>query len=458
MSQSRPLHVIVLAAGQGKRMRSDLPKVLHTIGGQPMAEHVLRAVEALSPEGIHVVHGHGGDEVKRVLGANRSVEWAFQAEQLGTGHAVAQAIDAVPAEAAVVVCYGDVPLVTPETLERVAAPARAGNVALLTAVLADPTGYGRVTRDGDRVSGIVEQKDASPEQQLIDEINTGILGGPADAMARYVHGLRNDTAQGEYYLTDVIGAAAADGHEIVTATVDPAEVEGVNDRVQLGRLERRYQARKANELMLAGAQLADPSRIDVRGTVEVGRDVYIDVSCVFEGHVVIEDGAHIGPFCHIRDARIGAGSQVNSHCSLEGATLAEQTVVGPFARLRPGAVLGQGARVGNFVEVKNATLGAGAKANHLTYLGDARVGAASNIGAGTITCNYDGANKHFTEIGDNVFVGSGVQLVAPVRLGSGVTIGAGSTISSDVDEGLLALTRPPAKVVAGWVRPVKKKN
>ncbi|WP_240095796.1 bifunctional UDP-N-acetylglucosamine diphosphorylase/glucosamine-1-phosphate N-acetyltransferase GlmU [Thermomonas flagellata] len=453
---SAPLHVIVLAAGEGKRMKSDLPKVLHRIGGQPMLAHVLATARALAPAGVHVVYGHGGAQVRAAFAGQPDLHWAEQACQLGTGHAVQQALPAIPAGARVLVLYGDVPLITPETLHRLLASARP--LAVLAAELYDPSGYGRIVRDAEgHVAAIVEHKDADPEQRRIRLVNTGVIAADGDALRRWLQGLRNDNAQGEYYLTDVFAAAAREfaAAEVVVVE-DPLETEGANDPWQLAQLERAYQRRQVRALCAQGARVADPARIDIRGAVRVGRDVELDVDVVLEGEVELGDGVRIGPFCRLRDVRIGAGSEVRAHCDLDGARLGADAVVGPFARLRPGSVLADGAHVGNFVETKNARIGAGSKANHLTYLGDAEIGAGANIGAGTITCNYDGANKWTTVIGDGAFIGSNSALVAPVTIGAGATIGAGSVIGKDAPAGKLTVARARQVTVEGWQRPVKR--
>jgi len=451
------LHVIILAAGQGTRMRSALPKVLHPLAGRPMLEHVVRTAAALGPAAIHVVHGHGGEQVRAAL-AHLDVRWVEQAEQLGTGHAVEQAMPAVPDPATVLVLYGDVPLIEHETLAETAHRAGRGALALITVELEDATGYGRILRAQDgRVTGIVEHKDASPQQRALREGNTGILCAGAAPLRAWLSRLDRDNAQGEYYLTDVIAMAAAEG--VAIDTVHPAravEVLGVNDRVQLATLERAYQRAQAERLMRGGATLADPARVDVRGEVQVGRDVWLDVNVVLEGSVEIEDEVRVGPNVVLRDCRLGRGVEVLANSLIDGAKVGAGARIGPFARLRPGTDLAAEVHVGNFVEVKNARLGRGSKANHLTYLGDAEVGAAANVGAGTITCNYDGANKHRTVIGDGAFIGSGVELVAPVTVHAGATIGAGSTISRDAPAGQLTLSRSRQVTVAGWRRPQKK--
>ena len=453
---AQALHVIILAAGEGKRMRSALPKVLQRIAGQPMLAHVLDAARALAPAGIHIVYGHGGDAVRAAFADHFGLQWAHQAQQLGTGHAVMQAIPTIPEGARVLVLYGDVPLVTPETLRKLLGSTR--SLAVLAAELDDPTGYGRIVRNSEgHVAAIVEQRDADEGQRRIRLVNTGMIVADAASLRRWLSGVRADNAQGEIYLTDVFAAAA---HEFAAAEVvlidDPIEAEGANDPWQLAQLERAYQSRQARLLCAAGARLADPARLDVRGSVSVGRDVEIDVDVVFEGEVTLGDGVRIGPFCRIRDSVIGSGTEVRAHCDIEGANVDGAAQIGPFARLRPGTVLADGVHIGNFVETKKAVLGEGSKANHLSYLGDAVVGAGVNIGAGTITCNYDGVNKSTTTIEDGAFIGSNSALVAPVTIGEGATIGAGSVIGKDAPAGKLTLTRSRQETLDDWTRPIKK--
>ena len=453
---SAPLHVVVLAAGEGKRMKSALPKVLQKVAGRPMLAHAIDAARALSPQGIHVVYGHGGEAVRAAFADQPDLHWAQQVQQLGTGHAVQQAMPGVPDDVRVLVLYGDVPLITAHSLRRLMdAP---GRLAVLAAELPDPTGYGRILRDPEgRVASIIEQKDADEEQRRIRLVNTGVIAADSTALKRWLEHLGNDNAQGEYYLTDVFAAAADEyaAAEIVVVA-DPRETDGANDPWQLARLERAFQLRQVQALCTDGARVADPARIDIRGTVRVGRDVEIDVDVVFEGEVELGDGVRIGPFCRIKDSRLAAGTEVRAHCDLDGARSEGAVQVGPYARLRPGTVLADGAHIGNFVETKNATVGVGSKANHLTYLGDAVVGAGVNIGAGTITCNYDGANKFTTTIQDNAFIGSNSALVAPVTIGQGATIAAGSVISKDAPAGELTVARARQVTLEGWVRPVKQ--
>lgn len=451
------LDIVILAAGQGTRMRSALPKVLHPVAGKSMLEHAIDTARALEPTAIHVVIGHGAELVRERLAAD-DVNFVVQAEQLGTGHAVAQALPALTAER-VLILYGDVPLIEANTLQRLLEQVGPTQLALLTVELADPTGYGRILRDGSGVvQAIVEHKDASAEQRLIAEGNTGILAVPGARIGDWLGRLSNSNAQGEYYLTDVIAMAVADGLKVATEQpLHAMEVQGANDRIQLAELERHFQQRAARRLMAQGVTLRDPARFDLRGDVTVGRDVLIDVNVILEGTVVIEDDVEIGPNCVIRNSTLRRGAVVKANCHLDGAELGEGADCGPFARLRPGAVLGDKAHVGNFVEVKNARLGVAAKAGHLSYLGDADIGARTNIGAGTITCNYDGANKSRTVMGEDVFIGSNSSLVAPVTLGDGATTGAGSTITRDVPAHTLALGRARQTEIDGWQRPVKKK-
>lgn len=451
-----PLHVVILAAGEGKRMRSAIPKVLQRIAGRPMLAHVVEAARALEPAGVHLVYGHGGAQVREAFADQPDLHWAEQARQLGTGHAVQQAMPAIPAGARVLVLYGDVPLITAHTLRRLLQAPRP--LAVLAAELHDPSGYGRIVRDSEgHVAAIVEHKDADPEQRRIRLVNTGVIAAEGDALRRWLDGLRNDNAQGEYYLTDVFAAAAREfaAAEVVVVE-DPLETEGANDPWQLAQLERAYQRRQVRALCAQGVRVADPARIDIRGTVRAGQDVELDVDVVLEGEVELGDGVRVGPFCRLRDVRIAAGSEIRAHCDIEGAQIGPAAHIGPYARLRPGSVLAAGVHVGNFVETKNARIGEGSKANHLSYLGDAQVGAGVNIGAGTITCNYDGANKSTTTIADRAFIGSNSALVAPVTIGEGATIGAGSVIGKDAPAGKLTVARAKQVTVEGWQRPVKK--
>lgn len=450
------LDIVILAAGQGTRMRSALPKVLHPVAGKSMLGHVIDTARQLQPHSIQVVIGHGAESVRERLAAP-DLNFVLQAEQLGTGHAVAQALPALSAER-VLILYGDVPLIAAETLQRLLALVSDQQLGLLTVQLADPTGYGRIVRGADgQVEAIVEHKDANAAQRAISEGNTGILAVPGKRLADWLGRLSNSNAQGEYYLTDVIAMAVADGLVVATEQAsDEMEVLGANDRIQLSQLERHYQYRAGRRLMAQGVTLIDPARFDLRGEVTVGRDVLIDINVILEGQVVIEDGVHIGPNCVIKDSVLRQGAIVKANSHLDGADVGEGADCGPFARLRPGSVLGAKAHVGNFVELKNAKLGAGAKAGHLSYLGDAEIGARTNIGAGTITCNYDGANKFKTVLGEDVFIGSNSSLVAPVNLGDGATTGAGSTVTADVPANTLAVGRAKQRNIDGWKRPVKK--
>ena len=452
------LDIVILAAGQGTRMRSALPKVLHPVAGQSMLGHVVSTARALQPRSIQVVIGHGAEQVRQRL-VGDDLNYVVQAEQLGTGHAVAQALPNLSAER-VLILYGDVPLIEAETLQRLLQKVGPEQLALLTVTLDDPTGYGRIVRDAHgEVQAIVEHKDASAEQKAIREGNTGILAVPGSRIGEWLGRLSNSNAQGEYYLTDVIAMAVADGLRVATEQPqDAMEVQGANDRIQLAELERHYQLRAARRLMAQGVTLRDPSRFDLRGDVSVGRDVLIDVNVVLEGEVVIEDDVQIGPNCVIKDSTLRRGAIVKANSHLDGAVVGEGADCGPFARLRPGSTLGAKAHVGNFVEMKNASLGDGAKAGHLSYLGDAEIGARTNIGAGTITCNYDGANKFKTVMGEDVFIGSNSSLVAPLNLGDGATTGAGSTITADVPAHTLALGRGRQRNIDGWQRPVKNKS
>ena len=452
------LHVVILAAGKGTRMRSSLPKVLHPVAGRPMVSHVIATAEALGAAAVHLVYGHGGELLQQRL-ADSAVHWVLQAQQLGTGHAVAQATPAIPDDAKVLVLYGDTPLITAATLQRLLAVQPEGGIGLLTVTLDEPTGYGRIVREQGAVVGIVEQKDATAEQLAIREVNTGVLVAPAGKLKGWLAGLTCQNAQGEYYLTDVIAAAHHAGAAIVTAQAsDARETEGANNRVQLAALERFYQQRAAQQLMLDGVTLLDPARFDLRGELSCGEDVIIDANVIIEGKVTLGHRVQIGAGCVLKDCSIADDSIISPYTVIEASQLARGTTIGPFARLRPGCELADGVHVGNFVEVKNARLGVGTKAGHLSYLGDSDIGADVNIGAGTITCNYDGANKHKTVIDDNVFVGSDTQLVAPVTVRKGATIGAGTTVTREVGENELVITRVPQRHVANWQRPVKIKK
>ncbi len=452
------LNVVILAAGKGTRMRSDLPKVLHPIAHKSMVQHVIDTAHQLGSEAIQLVYGYGADKLKARLG-EQTLNWVLQAEQLGTGHAVAQANDNIGDDDTVLILYGDVPLIQASTLEALLTARDANGLAILTVNLPDPTGYGRIVREAGKVVGIVEQKDANEEQLKINEINTGIMAAPGKQLKAWLGQLSSDNAQGEYYLTDIVAMAHSDGVSITTAQPASAiEVEGANNRVQLAQLERAYQARAAEKLMLEGANLRDPARIDVRGDVTVGMDVMIDVNVVFQGKVTIGNNVTIGAGAILIDCEIGDNAEIKPYSIIENAIVGEAASAGPFARLRPGAELKRDAHIGNFVEMKKAVLGEGSKAGHLAYIGDAQVGAGVNIGAGTITCNYDGANKHLTVIEDDVFVGSDTQLVAPVTIGKGATLGAGSTITRDVAADELVITRVKQRHLTGWTRPVKQKK
>ncbi|MCG7584212.1 bifunctional UDP-N-acetylglucosamine diphosphorylase/glucosamine-1-phosphate N-acetyltransferase GlmU [Photobacterium sp. OFAV2-7] len=448
---------VILAAGKGTRMYSNLPKVLHKLAGKPMAKHVIDTCDGLGAENIHLVYGHGGEQMKAAL-AEEPVNWVLQAEQLGTGHAVNQACPDLADDEKVLILYGDVPLISGQTLENLLDAQPEGGIALLTVVLDDPTGYGRIVRRNGPVVAIVEQKDASEEQKLIKEINTGVMVANGGDLKRWLAALKNDNAQGEYYLTDIIAMAHNEGRAVEAVHPEKAiEVEGVNNRIQLAKLERAYQEMQAERLLEQGVMLRDPSRFDLRGELQCGTDVEIDVNVIIEGSVSLGDNVVIGAGCVLKDCEIDDNTLVRPYSVIEGATVGEDCTVGPFTRLRPGAELVGDSHVGNFVEMKKARLGKGSKANHLTYLGDAEIGDRVNIGAGTITCNYDGANKFKTEIADDVFIGSDTQLIAPVKVAKGATIGAGATINRDIGEGELVITRAPARTIKGWKRPVKQK-
>ena len=456
MTSPPPLQVVVLAAGQGKRMNSDLPKVLHPLAGRPLLAHVIDTASRLAPRRLCVVVGHGAPAVRESL-AGSKVEWAVQEKQLGTGHAVTQALPHLDDDGTVLVLYGDVPLIAAGTLRALVDAAGGGKLALLTQQLDAPKGYGRIVREGGRVTRIVEEKDATAEERAIREVNTGILAAPRAKLAEWLARLRNDNAQGEYYLTDIVAAAVADGVAIeVRHPGAPHESLGVNSKIELAFLERRFQMNEAAKLLESGVTLADPARIDVRGELACGRDVAIDVNCIFEGRVTLGDGVKIGANCILRDVKVGAGTEVKPFSLVEEASIGANARIGPYARIRPGAQLADEVHIGNFVEVKASTFGRGSKANHLAYVGDSSVGSGVNIGAGTITCNYDGAEKHRTVIEDDVHIGSDVQLVAPVTIGKGATIAAGATIVKDVPPGGLTLTEAKQVTKPGWQRPRKK--
>lgn len=454
---TKPLSVVILAAGKGTRMYSDLPKVLHPIAGKPMVKHVIDTVKHLNARQINLIYGHGANLLKEKL-ADEPVNWVFQAEQLGTGHAMQQAAPFFADDENIVMLYGDAPLIQQSTLERLIAQKPENGIALLTVKLDNPTGYGRIIRENGSVVAIVEQKDASAEQLKIQEVNTGVMVASGASFKKWLGNLNNNNAQGEYYITDVIAMANEDGFQVQAVQADEfMEVEGVNNRLQLAALERFYQKKQAEKLLLAGVTLSDPSRFDVRGTVEHGKDVSIDVNVILEGNVKLGNNVKIGAGCVLKNVTVGDNVEIKPYSVLEDAVIGEKSAIGPFSRLRPGTQLAEGAHVGNFVEIKNAQVGKGSKVNHLTYVGDAEVGSNVNIGAGVITCNYDGANKFKTIIGDDVFVGSDSQLVAPVEIANGATIGAGSTITKNVAEGELVITRVAQKHIQGWQRPTKKK-
>lgn len=450
------LAVVILAAGKGTRMKSDLPKVLHPIAGRPMVQHVVDAAGALDPDNTVLIYGHGGDAVRQAVTGSR-LQWAEQAEQLGTGHAVAQALPHLE-EDVVLVLYGDVPLIQPQTLRDFVARVDDQSLALMTLTLDDPSGYGRVIRDGDgKVRRVVEQKDASDDEKAVREINTGILACTRRFLNDSLPRLSNSNAQGEYYLTDLIAMAVDAGMEVVTEQPGHAwEVDGVNDRVQLARLERVYQRVRAESLMRAGVTLLDPARLDIRGNLQCGQDVTLDINTVLVGDVVIGDRVTVGPNCLIRNARIGSGTHIEANSVVDGAVVGEECQVGPFARLRPGTELAARAKVGNFVETKKAYVGEGSKVNHLTYIGDSRIGKGVNVGAGTITCNYDGMNKFQTVMKDGAFIGSNSSLVAPVTIGENATVGAGSVVTKDVPDQGLAVARGQQRNIQNWSRPEKK--
>jgi len=449
------LSVVILAAGQGKRMKSDLPKVLQPLAGKPLLRHVIDTARQLQPNSLHVVYGHGGERVREALASVGVSSWCLQAEQLGTGHAVQQALPALRDGDLALILYGDVPLVSADTLSALMALAGPKTMSLLTVMLNDPTGYGRIVRDArGKVRRIVEQKDASARERKIREGNTGVMAVPVKWLRRWLGKLKNSNAQGEYYLTDIIAMAARDKvgvAPLVAPTV--AEVQGINDKLQLAEVEAHYRSARARELLLAGVIVVDPARLDVRGALRTGRDVFIDANVVFEGEVQLGDRVHIGPNCVLRDCRIDDDVRVQSHCVIEDATVGAGSIIGPFARLRPGAALAADVHIGNFVEVKNSSMAVGSKANHLAYVGDATVGARVNIGAGTIIANYDGANKHHTTIGDDAHTGSNSVLVAPITVGEGATIGAGSTVTRTVPPGKLTVARAKQMTLDGWKRP-----
>ncbi len=452
------LEILILAAGKGTRMRSDLPKVLHPLAGKPLLGHVVDTAHALGAARTCVVYGFGGEAVPQAMADDR-LSFVLQAEQHGTGHAVKQALPHLADDSVVLVLYGDVPLIRPATLQPLVAAAQAGRLGLLTVNLAHPDGYGRIVRESGRVTRIVEHKDATPAERAIHEVNTGILAVPSRQLKRWIAELRNDNAQGEYYLTDVIALAVRDGVDVETHQPGHEwEVLGVNSKAQLAELERIHQNGIAQGLLEAGVTLLDPARLDVRGTLACGRDVVIDVNCVFEGRVELGDGVQVGAHCVLRNVRVAAGTRIDAFTLIDDAEIGAANRLGPFSRIRPGTRLARDVHVGNFVEIKNSQIDDGSKINHLSYVGDTTMGKRVNIGAGTITCNYDGANKHRTVIEDEVFVGSDTQLVAPVTVGRGATLGAGTTLTKDAPAGELTLSRAKQLTVAGWKRPVKQKK
>jgi bifunctional UDP-N-acetylglucosamine pyrophosphorylase / glucosamine-1-phosphate N-acetyltransferase len=456
-AKPKSLSVVILAAGQGKRMKSDLPKVLQQLAGHSLLAHVLDAASALNPALIHVVYGHGGDAVRLAVRAN-NLRWVLQAEQRGTGHAMQKALPGIPDEHTVLVLYGDVPLIRTDTLRKLLALAGPKNMALLTAKFAEPDGYGRVVRNArDQVTRIVEQRDCSERELKIRECNTGVLAVNAKLLKRWLGKLKPANAQQEYYLTDIIAMAVKDKVKVVPLIARTAiEVQGVNDKLQLATLEAEYRRARAHDLMLAGVTVIDPARLDVRGAVTCGRDVVLDVNVLLEGPVQLGNGVRIGANCVLSQVQVGAGTNIKPNCVIERAQIGAACEIGPFSRIRPETTLHDRVHIGNFVEVKKSDVGAGSKANHLSYIGDTSVGSGVNIGAGSVTCNYDGVNKWRTEIGDAVFIGSGTMMVAPVKIGDGATIGAGSTITKDAPPGKLTLERSSQKTVENWQRPLKK--
>jgi bifunctional UDP-N-acetylglucosamine pyrophosphorylase/glucosamine-1-phosphate N-acetyltransferase len=450
------MNIVILAAGMGKRMQSALPKVLHPLAGKALLSHVIDTARTLSPTSICVIYGHGGDMVPQMLQAD-NLAFARQEPQLGTGHAVMQALPALRDDVPTLILYGDVPLTRADSLRRLLDQAGSDKLSILTVNMEDPTGYGRIVRDNDRIVRIVEQKDATEQERAITEVNTGIMVAPTARLRTWLSTLSNDNAQGEYYLTDIVARAVADGVPVVSAQPDAVwETLGVNSKVQLAELERIHQRNLAYRLLEQGVTLADPARIDIRGSLTCGRDVSIDVGCVFEGDVTLGDGVTIGANCVLKNARVGDGVNIKPFCHFEDAVIGAKSVIGPYARLRPGTQLADDVHIGNFVEVKNSQIATGSKANHLAYVGDATVGARVNIGAGTITCNYDGANKLRTVIEDDAFIGSDTQLVAPVTVGRGATLGAGTTLTKDAPAGSLTVSRTRQTTIESWKRPVKQ--
>ena len=452
------MNIVILAAGMGKRMHSSLPKVLHLLAGKSMLEHVIATARALMPEKLVVVYGHGGEQVLRQI-TGPDLIFVKQEPQLGTGHAVMQAVPELDESVPTLILYGDVPLIGIESLRRLVSVAGNERLGILTVEMPDPTGYGRIIRVDGRIRRIVEQKDGREEELAVKEINTGMMVVPTALLKRWLSSLTNDNVQGEYYLTDIVSRAVSENIDIVSSQPDDiSETMGANSKKQLAKLERVYQKNIASRLLDDGVSLADPDRIDVRGSLQCGRDVFIDVNCVFEGEVTLADGVTVGPNCVVRNCLIGENAEIRPFCHLDGAKIGPGSLIGPYARLRPGAELGEEVHIGNFVEVKNSHIAAQSKANHLAYVGDSTVGSRVNIGAGAITCNYDGANKHRTVIGDDAFIGTNCELVAPVRVGSGATIGAGTTLTKDAPAGSLTVSRVRQTTINDWKRPVKSKK
>ena len=452
------MNIVILAAGMGKRMHSSLPKVLHLLAGKSMLEHVIATARALMPEKLVVVYGHGGEQVLRQI-TGPDLIFVKQEPQLGTGHAVMQAVPELDESVPTLILYGDVPLIGIESLRRLVSVAGNERLGILTVEMPDPTGYGRIIRVDGRIRRIVEQKDGREEELAVKEINTGMMVVPTALLKRWLSSLTNDNVQGEYYLTDIVSRAVSENIDIGSSQPDDiSETMGVNSKKQLAKLERVYQKNIASRLLDDGVSLADPDRIDVRGSLQCGRDVFIDVNCVFEGEVTLADGVTVGPNCVVRNCLIGENAEIRPFCHLDGAKIGPGSLIGPYARLRPGAELGEEVHIGNFVEVKNSHIAAQSKANHLAYVGDSTVGSRVNIGAGAITCNYDGANKHRTVIGDDAFIGTNCELVAPVRVGSGATIGAGTTLTKDAPAGSLTVSRVRQTTINDWKRPVKSKK
>lgn len=452
------MNIVILAAGMGKRMHSSLPKVLHLLAGKSMLEHVIATARALMPEKLVIVYGYGGEQVLRQI-TGPDLIFVKQEPQLGTGHAVMQAVPELDESVPTLILYGDVPLIGIESLRRLVSVAGNERLGILTVEMPDPTGYGRIIRVDGRIRRIVEQKDGREEELAVKEINTGMMVVPTALLKRWLSSLTNDNVQGEYYLTDIVSRAVSENIDIVSSQPDDiSETMGVNSKKQLAKLERVYQKNIASRLLDDGVSLADPDRIDVRGSLQCGRDVFIDVNCVFEGEVTLADGVTVGPNCVVRNCLIGENAEIRPFCHLDGAKIGPGSLIGPYARLRPGAELGEEVHIGNFVEVKNSHIAAQSKANHLAYVGDSTVGSRVNIGAGAITCNYDGANKHRTVIGDDAFIGTNCELVAPVRVGSGATIGAGTTLTKDAPAGSLTVSRIRQTTINDWKRPVKSKK